>query len=228
MKIHIYYRHYNISGTEPRRPEWFTYEKCYNNLVSTLESINNDLYELNIIYDGNEDNWILKYNSPNQYKIQAGGDYKSFQETCEIIKNDLRIRPNDLIYFLENDYMHVPGWLNKVFELFKTYSGLDYISLYDHNDKYFLPMYNNLVSKIFTTENHHWRTVPSTCGSFILTKELFDKDYDILSTMEGDHNKWLWLNEHRSRSVITPIPGLSTHCMNGLLSPAINWSKINN
>jgi hypothetical protein len=228
MKIHIYYRHYNISGTEPRRPEWFTYEKCYNNLVSTLESINNDLYELNIIYDGNEDNWILKYNSPNQYKIQAGGDYKSFQETCEIIKNDLRIRPNDLIYFLENDYMHVPEWLNKVFELFKTYSGLDYISLYDHNDKYFLPMYNNLVSKIFTTENHHWRTVPSTCGSFILTKELFDKDYDILSTMEGDHNKWLWLNEHRSRSVITPIPGLSTHCMNGLLSPAINWSKINN
>jgi hypothetical protein len=87
-------------------------------------------------------------------------------------------------------------------------------------------MYDDLVSKIFTTENHHWRTAPSTCGSFILTKELFDKDYDILSTMEGDHNKWLWLNEHRGRSVITPIPGLSTHCMNGLLSPTINWSQI--
>ena len=226
MKIHIYYRHYNVSGTEPRRPEWFTYEKCYNNLVSTLEATNPDLYELNIIYDGNEDNWILKYNLPNQHKIQAGGDYKSFQETCEIIKNNPRIQQNDLIYFVENDYMHVPGWLNKVFELFKTYSGLDYISLYDHNDKYFLPMYNDLVSKIFTTENHHWRTVPSTCGSFILTKELFDKDYDILSTMEGDHNKWLWLNEHRGRSVITPIPGLSTHCMNGLLSPTINWNQI--
>ena len=29
MKIHIYYRHYNVSGSEPRRPEWFDYELCY-------------------------------------------------------------------------------------------------------------------------------------------------------------------------------------------------------
>jgi hypothetical protein len=226
MKIHIYYRHYSISGTESRRPEWFDYESCYDNLLASLPEWDSQLYNVNIIYDGLEENWISKYSYHNYYKINCGGDYKSFQETCNIIKNDPNIKEGDLIYFLENDYMHVHGWLNKIFELFKTYSGLDYISLYDHNDKYFLSMYNDLVSKIFTTDTHHWRTTPSTCGSFILTKELFDKDYDILSTMEGDHNKWLWLNEHRGRTVVTPIPGLSTHCMKGLVSPTINWDKI--
>ncbi len=73
---------------------------------------------------------------------------------------------------------------------------------------------------------HHWKSTPSTCGSFILTKELFNHDYDTLSTMEGDHNKWLWLNQHKNRSIISPIPGLSTHCMEGLMSPTIDWSKV--
>ena len=44
--------------------------------------------------------------------------------------------------------------------------------------------------------------------------------------MEGDHNKWLWLNHHRNRSIISPISGLSTHCMEGLMSPTIDWSKV--
>jgi hypothetical protein len=117
----------------------------------------------------------------------------------------------------------VSGWVEKVIDLFSTFSGLSYVSLYDHNDKYFLSMYENLVSKIITTKTHHWRTTPSTCGSFIISKQILDEDFDILSTMVGDHNKFLWLNQNRERSVITPIPGLSTHCMVGLMSPTINW-----
>ena len=151
----------------------------------------------------------------------------SFFKTCDIIKNNPDIQQDDLIYFLENDYLHVPGWIYKIFELFQRYDGLDYVSLYDHNDKYFLPMYDNLVSKIVTTETHHWRTTPSTCGSFVVSKQTFDQDYDILSSMVGDHNKWLWLNQHRNRSVLSPIPGLSTHCMGSLLSPTIPWENIN-
>jgi len=226
MNIHIFYRHYNVSSNGSHyRPEGFSYEKCLSNLLDTIK--NHPNVELTVMMDGSKQGTFLENYDVEVYEFNGGTDAASFFETVKYAKNK-NIGDNDLIYFLENDYMHVPGWLNKVFELFKTYSGLDYISLYDHNDKYFLPMYNDLVSKIFTTENHHWRTTPSTCGSFILTKELFDEDYDILSTMEGDHNKWLWLNEHRGRSVITPIPGLSTHCMKGLMSPTIDWNKLNN
>jgi len=226
MKLHIFYRHYNIKGKgNESRPHWFTYEKCYNNLISSLKW-GSDNYKINIVYDSIDYNWIKDSPYNKLYEIEAKEDMKSFWETIKIANSDLSIKEEDLIYFLENDYIHVNGWLNKVIELFSTYQGLDYVSLYDHNDKYFHPMYDNLTSKIFTSPSHHWRTTPSTCGSFIVTKERFNEDFDILSTMRGDHNKWLWLNEHRSRSVITPIPGLSTHCMNNLLSPTIKWEKI--
>ena len=206
MKIHIFYRHYNVQGTDNKnRPSWFDYENCYDNLFNSINL--NKSVKINIVYDSKE-------------------DMKSFWETVKIAHKDNSIVDGDLIYFLENDYMHVGGWVDKVLELFQTYNGLDYVSLYDHNDKYFLPMYDNLTSKIFTSSSHHWRTTPSTCGSFITTKQRLNEDFDILSTMRGDHNKWLWLNENRSRFVFTPIPGLSTHCMNGLLSPTIKWEKI--
>ena len=223
--IYIFYRHYNIKGTDNKgRPLWFDYEKCFQNLLS---SIKNQPVRLHVIFDGKiEDNFIWKYkNFYTHHQIDAGTDQISFTKTWEIV-NQLDVKDDDLIYFLENDYMHVNGWLNKVLELFQTYNGLDYVSLYDHNDKYFLPMYDNLTSKVFTSQSHHWRTTPSTCGSFITTKQRFNEDFDILSTMRGDHNKWLWLNENRNRFVFTPLPGLSTHCMEGLLSPTIKWKEI--
>ena len=227
MKLHIFYRQYNIQGTDNKnRPSWFDFEKCYDNLLLTLSDTSSNLYNLNIVYDGKDPNWIEDKDFNKFYKIQEGEDFKSFQKTCDIVKNDNLIEDDDLIYFLENDYMHVNGWIDKVLELFQTYNGLDYVSLYDHNDKYFLPMYDNLTSKIFTSPSHHWRTTPSTCGSFITTKQKLDEDFDILSTMRGDHNKWLWLNENRGRFVFTPLPGLSTHCMEGLLSPTIKWENI--
>jgi hypothetical protein len=37
----------------------------------------------------------------------------------------------------------------------------------------------------------------------------------------------LWLNENKGRFVLTPMPGLSTHCMDFLMSPIIDWKKIN-
>ena len=225
MKLHIFYRHYNVQGTDNRnRPSWFDYEKCYDNLTSTINFNKN--VKINIVYDGKEENWIKKKKFNKFYEINAREDMKSFWETVKIANTDKSIEDNDLIYFLENDYMHVTGWVEKIFELFQTYTGLDYVSLYDHNDKYFLPMYDSLTSKIFTSPSHHWRTTPSTCGSFITTKQRLNEDFDILSTMRGDHNKWLWLNENRNRFVFTPLPGLSTHCMNGLLSPTIKWEDI--
>jgi hypothetical protein len=86
-------------------------------------------------------------------------------------------------------------------------------------------MYDDLVSKIFTTNSHHWRTTPSTCGTYIVNKKVFLEDYDVPFQMSGDHHKFIFLNQTKGRFVYTPIPGLSTHCMEGLLSPTINWEK---
>lgn len=225
MKIHIFYRHYNIEKTDNKgRPAWFDYEKCFQNLLNTIKSEN---IELHVVFDGNiEANFINNYKDEfTTHQIKAGNDQSSFFQTWEIAKNT-PMEMVDLVYFLENDYLHTLDWAEKTIELFSTYKLLHYVSLYDHNDKYFLPAYDDLLSKVFVTSNHHWRTTPSTCGSFIITRELLELDYDINTSIVGDHNKFLQLTEERNRMVITPIPGLSTHCMEGLMSPTVNWSKI--
>lgn len=225
MKLRIFYRHYNVTGTDHRgRPKWFDYEKCFINLLDTIKHEND--VELHVIMDGNIDsNFIGKYKQQYiPHEIKAGNDYNSFRSTYEIAKS-IESDDDDLYYFLENDYLHVKGWVSKVKELFSTYSNLNYVSLYDHNDKY-LPMYSNLVSKIFTTNTHHFRTTPSTCGTYIVNKKIFLEDYNVPFEMEGDHNKFMWLAENKGRFVITPIPGLSTHCMEGLLSPTIKWNEL--
>lgn len=225
-RILIFYRHYNISGNDRKgRPSYFSFESCFENLINTLNYPN---IELHVIMDGDEktNNFIHKFNELfTIHPIEAGNDASSFFQTWEIAKS-LNPKEDDLLYFLENDYLHLNTWVPKLRELYDTYDLPHYVSLYDHNDKYFLPMYENLTSKIFTTPTHHWRTTPSTCGSFIVNSKIFYEDFDIHTTVKGDHNKFLLLNKERSRVVITPIPGLSTHCMEGLMSPTINWNKI--
>lgn len=228
MKIHIFYRHYNVEGSNSAnkdRPRWFDFECCFVNLLDTIQNKNVDVH---VIMDGDvEKNFIKKYK--NNYKlhaINAGSDQASFWKTWEIAKQT-DIGDNDLIYFLENDYLHLTGWVDKTIELFSTYSNLNYVSLYDHNDKYFLPMYDNLLSKVFTTATSHWRTTPSTCGTFIVTKRIFEEDYAEHTSIVGDHNKFIHLAKTKNRFVVTPLPGLSTHCTAGLLSPTIDWEQIN-
>lgn len=221
--IYIFYRHYNISGNDNKgRPSWFDYEKCFINLLDTIKNTDT---ELHVVFDGNaKDNFIWKYKSNyTLHEIKAGNDFQSAMETYQIAKSIVN-KDEDIIYFLENDYLHSPNWVEKVKDLFNTYN-VNYVSLYDHNDKYFLPMYDDLVSKIFTTKTSHWRTTPSTCGTYLIKNKLFKEDFDIHTGMQGDHNKYIWLNQNRTRFVVTPIPGLSTHCMEGLMSPTINWKE---
>lgn len=224
MKIHIFYRHYNVQGTDFKgRPDWFTFEKSFKNLLDTLDPA---LTALHVVMDGDvNQNFIKDYQDRfTLHTIAAGTDISSFFQTWQIASK-LETAPEDLYYFLENDYIHLPGWAEKVIELFKAYSLPHYVSLYDHNDKYTSPSYEDLVSKIITTPTHHWRTTPSTCGSFIINKKIFLEDFDIHTTFTQDHEKFLSLYEHRNRLVLTPIPGLNTHCMQGLLSPTINWEQ---
>jgi hypothetical protein len=243
MKIKILYSHLNVTGTDSKvRPQWFDFEKCFKNLLKTISYTPNGLskqsdIEIHVIYDvtrgGLANNWIWKYFNEGKnniifHQIEGGTMEKAAIGMYELAKGlSFHMDDEDIFYFLENDYLHSPGWITKVKTLFNEFNGLNYVSLYDHNDKYFLPQYNDLVSKIIVTPDHHWRTTPSTCGSYLCTKKTFLEDYDTHTKIMGDHNKWVYLQEQKGRFVLSPIPGLSTHVMTGLMSPAIDWEEIN-
>jgi len=227
MKIHIFYSHYNVTGTDNKcRPNWFDYEICFINLLNTIDGKDIDLH---VIMDGKiEDNWIKKYKDKYTAHEIIGGNMRDAGWQMFKISLELnRIADNDLLYFLENDYLHVDGWDKHVLDLYQGFEGLNYVTLYDHLDKYFNPIYDNLVSKLFVSNTYHWRTTPSTCGSFIIPKYLWKEDCSFHTSLEGDHNKWIAIGEEKGRFILSAVPGLSTHCMEGFLSPTIDWKKIN-
>lgn len=239
-RLHIFYRHVHIPVTNlKKRPIWFSYEVSFSNLVKTLREQKSD-FEINltVMFDGNQESYqkdfvsqYAKTFNPKKegfnfgvHLIQAGSDASSFYQTLDYIKNQ-KIKDADLIYVLENDYLHIKNWPHALQELVSSNIDFDYLSLYDHKDKYFLPMYENLESKIYFS-GHHWRTTPSTCGTFLTRFSTLIDDLEVIKKSGGDFYFFKALREQKQRVLITPIPGLSTHCMNDYLSPGIDWASI--
>lgn len=190
---------------------------------------------MSVVYDGTPDEFesdfikTVLHNYPvspaTAIIVSAGSNLASWHAAIDYALK-ANIQDTDFIYFLENDYLHQYGWLEKFFELCESGIMFDYVSLYDHRDKYFYSMYSDLVSKIFSAPSHHWRTTPSTCGSFLVRRNTFSEDAAYWVRDVQDHFQFQDLLEHKRRLLVSPIPGLSTHCMEGYLSPSIEWEKL--
>jgi hypothetical protein len=188
-----------------------------------------------VVYDGTPIDFrsdfletVARVPQPFPIKIslaEAGSNITSWRVAMNIAER-LDAADDDFFYFLENDYLHVDNWIDKFFELIASGIYFDYLSLYDHRDKYFYPMYSDLSSKIFATNTHHWRTTPSTCGSFLVRRSIFLQDFDYWFRDIQDHVQFQELYSKKCRTLLSPIPGLSTHCMEGYLSPAVDWNSI--
>lgn len=224
--IHIIYRHtdhINNCGRGKNRPIYFSYENCLNNILSTIEDV--DFVKFHLLHDG-----VNNSKDPRIHyvkNVNANSEYGSWVKAWEYAKT-LELEDNDLIYFIENDYLHLKGWPHKIKELTETYSGISYITLYDHPHFYNPVDYPNLETYLLSTPTHHWNTRPSTTATFIINKNVLLEDHDlwVADTGYGDHHKFMKLKNEKGRIVIAPIPSLSTHCEIEWLAPTVNWEFI--
>lgn len=243
-KIHIYLMDTSHNKPNSGRPEWFDYEKCFLNLIKTMDP---DRCTLNVIFDGDPKGHYLEnaLDKITLHEVDCGGE-RNTEMAFKTAQKDDNIDENDLIYILENDYAHRDGWVDATLDLCDVSGGGHYISLFDHNDKYIFCMsqkqiqqlrsqgvvvedhwglYRDLQSKIYATNYCHWREVPNTCGSFILHKKIFDLDLDVHTSGEADNTRFGKLTKERGRKILTPMPGYSTHCQVPFLSPVVSWEK---
>jgi hypothetical protein len=232
MKIHIFQRHCGFSSQSQNkpRPEWFSREKCFNNLVNTVDN----RVEVHLVYDNAsmplQDHFISKINHDfNIVEFKGGNDAQSFLNLLNYVKN-LNIPENDIIYFLEDDYIHVQGWVNIMIEGF-SYTDADYITLYDHKDKYFPQVISYLDSKILVTPSIHWRTTPSTTNTYACKSSTLNNHFnihvkycDLVDKWTKDHDKFTELLNNGS-NLLSCVPGLSTHVESQFLSPIIDWEE---
>jgi hypothetical protein len=254
MKLHVFYRHTSVKrSTKTNRPQWFSHKNCLMNFISaTYNNLLTGSVKLNILFDGSQDdlneddclNWLfdLMERDPllkNIVTIQifSGGDQTSAARFClDNVKNDIdsgKISGDDAIYLLENDYIHRAEWFDEINKLDFFEVPWDYAALYDHPDKY--PNYckhpdarfnKNNSTKIYCTDTSHWRNTNSTCGSYVVRANIFTRDHWILRLGIYDFKLFFILTKILRRRLISPMPSLSTHSMDTLLAPIIQWERI--
>jgi len=244
MNLTIYYRHTSASRSLGKsRPAWFSHEICFANLLqSILQHGGRDAIRLEALFDGTQEDlqndFLSTYFSSendNHERISAvarvrmikGGNQIAAWRACmaEASKDLQSSDGNRMLYFLENDYLHTPNWIEEFLSLCASNVPFDYISFYDHGDKY-TPLYRNLRSKIFFSGTHHWRTVPSTCWTFLMSERTFKRDYLYFKYVERDRRNFPFLTKWLGRTLLTPMPGLSTHSAEALLSPGVDWGAV--
>ena len=139
---------------------------------------------------------------------------------------------DDLIYFVEDDYIHS---IDAIKEMILTYEKLssmlkqelilcpaDYPYLYSKIEN----------SKIFLGNKSHWRSIKETLCTFLMSKEMVIKYWDELtSTCKFEHYPFEkpFHKVYEKEYCLSPIPSLAIHCTNinsvfGL-SPNIDWKK---
>jgi len=139
----------------------------------------------------------------------------------------------DLIFFVEDDYIHFE---NMITEVVKTY---ERISSQLGNDIFICPsdypfLYmNNEKANIFIGNERHWRTINKSLCTFFTSKDLLNKYWNNFEKNCLDRHEPFekYLNEIYEKEIcISPMKSLSIHMANinssyGL-SPFVDYKKI--
>lgn len=162
-------------------------DRCSQNTIEFIKSLNLSFQETNL------------------------GNAGSFFHCIKEIKN---LDDEEIVYLIEDDYLHDNN-KNIINIISEGITLADYVTLYDHPDKY-TSMYNDgEVSKIIKSNSIHWKHTQSTTMSFITTAKHIKQDFDIFKKhTEEDHP-----NDHeifcdikcKGKTLISPIPGVACH-----------------
>jgi hypothetical protein len=233
--IHIFVRHCNFSSNsnDKKRPEWFSREKF---LEVVMREVENEDAKLTVIFDGDPtDHFVSKY-TVNIVRVDGGTDAGCFTKMLDHVLSRDDIKDDDIVYFLEDDYLHVPGFLKIMKEGFETNS--DYVTLYDHGDKYMQGYYEHYARgfqiQLVASKSIHWRTTPSTTNTYAMKFKTLKADQKIhykhcdfptIGKVTQDHPKFceLW---NSGKSLISCIPSYSTHCDFAGIAPVVDWATI--
>lgn len=227
-KFKIIYRT-SKSGYQKVKPHYINNKNCFLNAIKTF----GDSLDWIVIADNcheEEIEFIESYVDKRCIrKVFIGNGAGTFNLALDI---SLTYDEDDIVYFLENDYLHTENARKKILEAFSI--GAEYVSLYDHPDKYvdgFNPYVEGggEVTKVFLSESTHWKLTNSTTMTFASKVKTLRADESILrkwTTGSHPHDFQMFIDlREKGRTLITPIPGCSTHGESQWLSPLINWKN---
>jgi len=144
-------------------------------------------------------------------------------DSCLLQYELARAENDEVILYQECDYLSVPLIGNLMDKAIRKY-GL--VSPYDHRNFYVDKTLHKQECKIDLLDDHHFRTVERNTMTFGMTREVFEKNFDILKKwgyLDGD--VWYEMKDN-GQELWVPIPSLATHMVKDFLSPGLSWEKL--
>ena len=220
------------SGYNKVKPNYINNENCLANAVKIFKNADWSIIADNISDETN--NMIQKYKSRDHiHYTSIGHGAGTFNLALD---EALGYKDDEIIYFIENDYLHKPNSQAIIEEGFSL--GASFVSLYDHPDKYITPENGGNPycnggaedTRVYLTKSCHWKITNSTTMTFaakVSTLKKVEKtlrDYTT-GTYPQDFRMFLDLR-NKGELLITPIPGYSTHGETAWLTPLYNWESL--
>lgn len=223
-------RHYKGEGPAPyERTEWFDKRVYFKSFAQELD----ENVKVTVVYDGDAPtlkdyilkNWVEK--KPQQFKfhqIYMRDNLASLRECYRLADED---KESEFFYFLEDDYLHRPGWLKVLKEGFNLLPQTSLITLYDHKDRYTRSDDATQGQEhIKMSESTYWRTAESTTCTVAMRRILWEKVREVF--IQGglaDREVFRFLIPYGVR-LWQPMPGFSTHDHILFMSPFVDWQEV--
>lgn len=227
---------YRISdaGYNKVKPDYINNETCLKNFCNVFFDY---IHDILIIADNcsvSTIDMINKYIDPiNIIKVSVGHGAGTFNLALD---KALTYADDEIVYFVENDYLHKPYAHRIIQEGFDL--GASFVSVYDHPDKYLDPSLGGNPyceggaedTRVYLSKLSHWKITNSTTMTFASKVSTLKRIEAILrkhttGSYPDDFKMFLELRD-QNELLITSIPGYSTHGETAWLSPLTDWSKI--
>lgn len=236
---------YRISDTgyNKVKPDYINNENCLKNFCNVFFD---HIYDIYVIADNvSEDtyNMIKKYIDPiNISRVKVGHGAGTFNLALD---KALTWKDDEIVYFVENDYLHLQGSPQILEEGFKLQA--PYVTLYLHPDKFISPFNGgnpevdydgSYITRIYRGETQLFGMFNSTTMTFAAKVKQLKEDEEILrkwtnGTHPDDFKMFLELRD-KGKALLCPLNTFSTHGETNWLAPLykvkqqdliIEWKK---
>jgi len=222
---------YRISdaGYSKVKPTYISNETCLKNAIQAFPW---QEHNWSILADNTseETNSMIQKHIPRNFieYVSVGHGAGTFNLALD---EALQSVDDEAVYFIENDYLHKKDSAKVLLEGLKL--GSDFVSLYDHPDKYqdgINPYVEDggETTKVFLSNTCHWKLTNSTTMTFAAYAsklKQFEPTLRKYTATSHPYDFEMWTDlRSQGTSLITPLPGYSTHGETAWLSPLTNWA----
>ena len=210
---------------------------CLHSLIQSMKSCHYPSLTLTIIDDHSNNDCILKIKQllaecpfPCHFiEMNTTGNSESIRTNYDYA----RANCSELIYFVEDDYLHESSAIK---EMLEAYTNLKIstqrevvVHPCDYPDRYDAPY----PSIIFKSPTRYWRSIHHTTGTFLLSRTTFDQHWSKYEAFSG-YGSIPGITEDNTINQVyatvpcfSPMPSLALHFQDEkTLSPYVDWQKL--